>query len=72
MNSTHLLQVSETDIRIESEETFVNDAKKRPFTCSFCQKSFQYSSHLKQHERIHTEEVPFECNTQRWLKSNLT
>ena len=52
----------ETEITIESEEGVVNKAKKR-YHCTFCQKSFQTSSCLKSHVRIHTGEVPFECKT---------
>ena len=52
-----------TDIRLESKEIVVKQAKKRPYQCTFCQKAFLKSNHLKNHERIHTGEVPFECRT---------
>ena len=32
------------------------------FNCSKCDKSFAYSSALKKHEKIHTDEKPFSCS----------
>ena len=36
-------------------------AEKGPFYCTFCQKSFQSSSYLRSHVRIHTGDNPFDC-----------
>ena len=47
----------------EKEEMSVAQAKKRPYHCSICQKTFQNSTNLKSHEMIHTGEVPYGCNT---------
>ena len=41
-------------------ESVVRKTKKMPFQCKFCKKSFQKSSSLKYHIRIHTK-VPFHC-----------
>ena len=30
-------------------------------TCAICDKEFERKSHLKKHERIHTNEKPFQC-----------
>ena len=54
---------NKSESKLANEESDVRQAKKRPFQCMFCQKSFQQSCHLKNHVRIHTGEVPFECKT---------
>ena len=46
-----------------TKRTEESEQYDRLFTCLFCQKAFQTSSNLINHERIHTGEVPFECKT---------
>lgn len=36
-------------------------AQEKWFICSFCGKSFDRSSHLQMHRRVHTGERPFRC-----------
>lgn len=37
------------------------DNSKYKFRCSFCKKRFQWFSHWKAHERIHTGQRPYKC-----------
>uniref|UniRef100_A0A3B3TGJ5 Zinc finger protein 236 n=1 Tax=Paramormyrops kingsleyae TaxID=1676925 RepID=A0A3B3TGJ5_9TELE len=51
------LQMPAQDFQEDSD-----DDSRRVYRCSFCNKGFKKSSHLKQHVRSHTGEKPYRCH----------
>ncbi|XP_053183269.1 zinc finger protein 236-like isoform X1 [Scomber japonicus] len=61
-----LQQSSQAELQLTTEtQDYQDDSEdniKRAHRCSWCNKSFKKSSHLKQHVRSHTGEKPYRCH----------
>lgn len=61
ITSAGLIPVPSRSIQSVVTQEAGQDPKCRPYRCSMCPSGFKKSSHLKQHQRSHTGERPYQC-----------
>ena len=59
------------NLNLTLSKTAFERTQEKLYNCSYCDKAFDYSCHLKVHKQAHTEEIAFACANDAFIYTNI-